>query len=253
MESTENNIRYYLVDYENVHQSGLNGIETLTENDRLVIFYTSNAETLTFAVYEKLVQCRAEIKLYKVQCGGKNALDFQLSTFLGYILGDNPDTDCHIISNDKGYEYIRSFWKEKNIKIKISADIAGNVQKLSPVDVPVPAVKTVTPAPVTKSAETDFDKAIKPLNLSKADKQKLLTIYNDAMQLENSNKKRQYVNNEIGKIFGSPNQKEYYAVIKSLIKDDSPAPISQPTETDFDKAVKPLYLSRYAVINPLIK
>lgn len=219
MESTENNIRYYLVDYENVHQSGLNGIEKLTENDRLVIFYTSNAETLTFSLYEKLVQCSAEIKLYKVQCGGKNALDFQLSTFLGYILGTDQNIDCHIISNDKGYEYIRNFWKEKNIKIKILADIAGNVQKLLPVAVPAPSVKTVTPAPVvSKPAETDFDRAVKPLNLSEADKQKLLDIYNLASSVKDISKRKVEINNQITKVFGSNNSKQFYAAVKPLIK-----------------------------------
>lgn len=202
-------IRYYLIDYENVHQAGLNGIEKLTENDNLVIFYTTNAETLTFSLYEKLVSCKADIQLYKVQCGGKSALDFQLSTFLGYVLGNNPDTDCHIISNDKGYEYVRSFWKEKNVKIKISSDIVGNVQKL------LPAV--VQPAPTAKT-ETDFDKAVKPLNLTKTDKLVLFDIYNKALKLNDINKIRQHINNQIGQTFGSQNQKKYYAAIKPLIK-----------------------------------
>lgn len=222
---TENNIteeiqhiRYYLIDYENVHQAGLDGIEKLTENDKLVIFYTTNAETLTFSVYEKLVQCKAEIQLYMVQCGGKNALDFQLATFLGYVLGNNPDIDCHIISNDKGYEYVRSFWKEKNIKIKISSDIAGNVQKPLPVAVSAPAVKTVTPAPVTKSAETDFDKAVKPLNLSKADKNALLKIYNESAKIKDIPKRKQQISNNITKLFGNSKTKKFYAVIKPLIK-----------------------------------
>ncbi|MBO5104493.1 MAG: hypothetical protein J6B74_05455 [Ruminococcus sp.] len=211
-------IRYYLIDYENVHQAGLNGIEKLTENDRLIIFYTTNAETLTFSLYEKLVSCKAEIQLYKVQCGGKNALDFQLATFLGYVLGNNPDTDCHIISNDKGYEYVRSFWKEKNVKIKISSDIVGNVQKLLPVVVPAPPIKAVSPAPKTEPIETDFDKAVKSLNLSKTDKLVLFDIYNKALQLNNSNKIRPQINNQIGKTFGSQNQKKYYSALKPLIK-----------------------------------
>ncbi|MDE6796794.1 MAG: hypothetical protein K2J36_02105, partial [Ruminococcus sp.] len=147
-------VKYYLIDYENVHYTGLTGIEKLTENDRLIIFYTANAETLTFSVYEKLIACKAEIQLHKVQCGGKNALDFQLATFLGYVLGNNPDTDCHIISNDKGYEYVINFWKEKNIEIKISPNIT---EALKP--------------------ETDFDKAVKPLNLSKEDKNRLYGIF----------------------------------------------------------------------------
>lgn len=220
---TENNIteeiqhvRYYLIDYENVHYSGLNGIEKLTGNDRLIIFYTENAETISFPVYEKLVSCKAEIQLYKVQCGDKNALDFQIATFIGYILGNNPDAECHIISNDKGYEYVRIFWKEKNIKI--SSDIVGNVQKLMPAVVPAPPVKTVPPAQVTKSSETDFDKAVKSLNLSKSDKQKLLDIYNGALSVKGLSKRKVEINNKITKVFGNSKVKKYYNAIKPLIE-----------------------------------
>lgn len=194
----ENTTRYYLIDYENVHQTGLNGIENLTENDRLVIFYTTNAETLTFSVYEKLMQCRAEIQLYKVQCGGKNALDFQLATFLGYILGNNPDTECHVISNDKGYEYVINFWKEKNIEIKISADIS---EALKP--------------------ETDFDKAVKSLNLSKEDKNRLYGIYCGSANFTDISQRKKNIHQTIVKHFGSDKAIQYYRAVKPLIKDDS--------------------------------
>ncbi len=202
-------MRYYFIDYENVHQSGLNGIEKLTENDKLIIFYTTNAETLTFSIYEKLILCKAEIQLYKVQCGGKNALDFQLATFLGYILGQNTDIDCHIISNDKGYEYVRSFWKEKNVKIKISSDIEGNILKLLP---------AVVSAPVVVKKETDFDKAVKPLNLSKSDKDALLKIFNDSSSVKDVSKRKQSISNTITQTFGNSKSSKYYQALKPLIK-----------------------------------
>lgn len=202
-------MRYYFIDYENVHQSGLNGIEKLTENDKLIIFYTTNAETLTFSLYEKLILCKAEIQLYKVQCGGKNALDFQLATFLGYILGQNTDIDCHIISNDKGYEYVRSFWKEKNVKIKISSDIEGNILKLLP---------AVVSAPVVVKKETDFDKAVKPLNLSKSDKDALLKIFNDSSSVKDISKRKQSISNTITQTFGNSKSSKYYQALKPLIK-----------------------------------
>ena len=201
-------MRYYFIDYENVHQSGLNGIEKLTENDKLIIFYTTNAETLTFSIYEKLILCKAEIQLYKVQCGGKNALDFQLATFLGYILGQNTDIDCHIISNDKGYEYVRSFWKEKNVKIKISSDIEGNILKLLPAVV----------SPVVVKKETDFDKAVKPLNLSKSDKDALLKIFNDSSSVKDISKRKQSISNTITQTFGNSKSSKYYQALKPLIK-----------------------------------
>lgn len=200
--------RYYLIDYENVHHSGLSGIEKLTENDKLIIFYTTNAESLTFSLYEKLIQCKAEIQLHKVQCGGKNALDFQLATFLGYILGQDSNIDCHIISNDKGYEYIRSFWKERNVKIKISSDINGNVLKLLPAVVSVPVVKK----------ETEFDKAVKSLNLSKSDKDALLEIFNDLANVKDISKRKQSISNTITQKFGNSKSSKYYQAIKPLIK-----------------------------------
>lgn len=200
--------RYYLIDYENVHHSGLSGIEKLTENDKLIIFYTTNAESLTFSLYEKLIQCKAEIQLHKVQCGGKNALDFQLATFLGYILGQDSNIDCHIISNDKGYEYIRSFWKERNIKIKISSDIEGNVLKLLPAVVSVPVAKK----------ETEFDKAVKSLNLSKSDKDALLEIFNDSANVKDISKRKQSISNTITQKFGNSKSSKYYQAIKPLIK-----------------------------------
>lgn len=200
--------RYYLIDYENVHHSSLSGIEKLTENDKLIIFYTTNAESLTFSLYEKLIQCKAEIQLHKVQCGGKNALDFQLATFLGYILGQDSNIDCHIISNDKGYEYIRSFWKERNVKIKISSDINGNVLKLLPAVVSVPVVKK----------ETEFDKAVKSLNLSKSDKDALLEIFNDSANVKDISKRKQSISNTITQKFGNSKSSKYYQAIKPLIK-----------------------------------
>lgn len=197
--------KYFFIDYENVHQSGLNGIEKLTENDKVIIFYTPTNETITFAMYKKMTRCNANIDLHRITIGGKDALDFQLCTFLGYVIGNSPETKCYIISDDKSYEYIVSFWKARNTEITISPNISKIIQQQ--VNVPAP--------------ESDFDKAVKPLNLSETAKQKLLAIYNSAMLFDDTNKIRQYINNEIGTVFGSQNQKEYYAAIKPLIKDET--------------------------------
>ena len=44
-------------------------------------------------------------------CTGKNALDFQLSTELGYQISRVPDKRFAIVSNDAGYDSIISYWK----------------------------------------------------------------------------------------------------------------------------------------------
>ena len=42
---------YYLVDYENVHKAGLNGIEELKSTDTVIIFYSANADSLSFELH----------------------------------------------------------------------------------------------------------------------------------------------------------------------------------------------------------
>ncbi len=218
--------RYYLIDYENVHYSGLNGLEKLTEISTVIIFYTQNAESIPIPFFQKFAECKAKIEFYRVECGEKNALDFQLSTFLGYILGEDKNADCHVISNDKGYEFVRNFLKTKNIKIEVSSDIAGNInnttsvpkQTVQPVK-SVQTVQTIKPIQVkpAENKETEFDIAIKPLNLSTDNKKKLLNIFN-LYKTGNVSKRKQNISNEIVKTFGSNKVKAYYGAIKKLIK-----------------------------------
>ena len=52
----------YMIDYENVSVSGLAGLEQLTVNDIVYIFYTENADRLTFDAHRKLLECSAQIR-----------------------------------------------------------------------------------------------------------------------------------------------------------------------------------------------
>lgn len=99
----------YLVDYENVNADGFNGIEALSKNDCVYVFYTTNAENLSFNVHKKLIESEAEIKYFSVTAG-KNALDFQLTMFAGYLIGKGTTQNIYIISNDKGFDADTSFY-----------------------------------------------------------------------------------------------------------------------------------------------
>ena len=47
---------------------------------------------------------------------GKQALDIQLASYLGYLIGTEPaDTEYYIISKDKGYRNVQSFWPDRRI------------------------------------------------------------------------------------------------------------------------------------------
>ena len=48
---------------------------------------------------------------------GKNGLDFQLVSYLGYLLKSAGKTEYIIISNDMGYDCVIHFWKEQGYKV----------------------------------------------------------------------------------------------------------------------------------------
>lgn len=121
---------YYLVDYENVKKDGLNGINKLTEEDVVCIFYSENADTLTFGLHRRLNESRANITFQKVEVGTKNALDFQLATFLGYAIAENKEQEYFIVTKDTGFNVLCSYWAKRKIKIMIVADVSGkNIKK----------------------------------------------------------------------------------------------------------------------------
>lgn len=113
-------MNYYLIDYENTGEAGLNGIDKLDENALVVIFYSVNNGRISFEMHQKLMGVKARIKYVKVALGAKNALDFQLSSYLGYLISQNRgDTFC-IISRDNGYNAVIRFWEGYGIKQQYS-------------------------------------------------------------------------------------------------------------------------------------
>lgn len=123
----------YLIDYENVYVDGLQGIENLTEQDSVYIFYTQNRCGLTFQLYEKLISCHAKIHLNEVSMSlkagepVKNALDMQLIMFAGYLIGKQEDSEIYIISKDKdfllGMEFYQNYIHNDNILLQIIPSI----------------------------------------------------------------------------------------------------------------------------------
>lgn len=108
-------MKIYLIDFENVKSKGLTGIDSLNEYDRVIIFYSENADTINFEMHQKVLVSKAEIEYFKVHVGGKNALDFQLSTLLGYLVSTNYYSHIFVISNDRSFDFLHDFWHGKYI------------------------------------------------------------------------------------------------------------------------------------------
>jgi hypothetical protein len=120
-------MKYYLVDYENTNVNGLNGITNLTDTDVVCIFYSENAQNISFGLHRRLNESKAKKIYQRVEVGTKNALDFQLSSYLGYIIKENSENqyDYYIVAKDDGYKALSLYWKRKKINVSIIEDISN--------------------------------------------------------------------------------------------------------------------------------
>lgn len=110
-------MRVFLIDFENMRSEGLRGIDNLSAEDTVVIFYSNNADTLSFAAHAMIMSSKANIVYYKIKRGGKNALDFQLITCLGYMLAKEPEAEYFVISKDTGYDFAIEFWADNFVGV----------------------------------------------------------------------------------------------------------------------------------------
>ena len=114
---------YYLIDFENVKSRGMEGVELLTEEDTVCIFYSDNADSMTFDLHRKLNETKANIIYHKVAVGTKNALDFQLATYLGYLICEQQREGIHpnyfIVTKDTGFTSLMVYWKAQGVPVRI--------------------------------------------------------------------------------------------------------------------------------------
>ncbi len=192
---------YYLVDYENVHKSGLNGIEELRRTDTVIIFYSENADSLSFELHHYLAQSKAVVKYIKVDTEGKNALDFQLSSYIGYLIGRNEHCKCYIVSNDKGYHNVRDFWKKRDAKIRM-----------------VSCIRSQTGSTGVK--KSNILETLQEISLNEEEKNLIAEIVKQQLKTgaPQLSRLKTNINNELIHHFGTEKTKTIYAAIKPLIK-----------------------------------
>lgn len=78
---------YYFVDFENVRINGVKNLVGIKNGDTVTIFFSDQCKNITLDVIEDLTRNGVQINCYKAKTGTKNALDFQLSSYLGCIIG----------------------------------------------------------------------------------------------------------------------------------------------------------------------
>ncbi len=116
----------FLIDFENVKSEGLNGILNLAKTDLVCVFWSLKEDKLKIETAEQLMRCQVPVHFYKADVGGKNALDHQLSSYLGYLIGQGTEANYYIVSNDKGYRFLADFWKR--MKVDAPIELAPSIK-----------------------------------------------------------------------------------------------------------------------------
>lgn len=135
---------YYLVDFENVHNEGVEHISSLSKDDHIHIFYTKNALNISLDI---ALAKNIDIIGHKVS-EGDESLDKHLLSYLGYMLGINKGKNCAyiIIAKDKGYDKIIEFWHQEGF---------ANISRQTCIPKPKTATQPKTKAPATTTATTN--------------------------------------------------------------------------------------------------
>ena len=122
-------IRYYLVDSENVNDNWLMLFDMAEETDEIIVFYTKKSPHMSYMSVIKLIE-NDQRKIKFEECfEGNNALDFQLISYMGYLMGSDAaaksnssesheDNEYIVMSNDTGYDPAIQFWKKKGFSVK---------------------------------------------------------------------------------------------------------------------------------------
>lgn len=200
-------MNYFLIDYENVNISGLEGVSNLTADDVVIVFYSNNANTLTFELHRKINESKAEFQFQKVDCTEKNALDFQLCSYLGFLIRDKLNEAgniYYIVSNDKGYKVLIDYWKKKSIEIKMVINVAkGEIIEQQP---------TISQSEVKVNVNDELKQKLKTVL-------KTETEISEAIQIINQCKTKCSTNNELNIKFKTYGNGVVYKAIKDVIKD----------------------------------
>lgn len=119
----------YMVDYENTGESGIAGIESLSNKDYVVIFFGAQQQKhIAFNCFEKIINSPAKVEIKTAKRISPQYIDTWLDSYLGYIIAKHSFKSIIIVSNDRGFISMQEFWFNQNISQQSSILIDSSEQ-----------------------------------------------------------------------------------------------------------------------------
>ncbi|MHC3434962.1 PIN domain-containing protein [Delftia lacustris] len=123
-----------LVDLENKHKVDLSPLD---ESFRAIIFVGANQNPPKAAKKPATAHRFSRVDFLKISGSGKNALDFHIAFELGRTFETAPDTQCFVLSGDKGFDPLLNHLNTNGMTCKRVESIAELVpSNVVPVVVP---------------------------------------------------------------------------------------------------------------------
>lgn len=198
-------------------------LKGVQEGDALVVFYSENSKSITLDILDRIVALKLKYSSFKVRVGTKNALDFQLVSYLGFLIGHGENTaKYHIVSEDKGFDAVADFWKKQGVSVDcISFREQAKTQKKTDADKEDNNKKQKKTAAETKPAK----KTSKVKSSDKASIKEIKNILSDedmpdeVLKIFNQYKTKVSINNGLVKKFkDSKKASDVYKKLKPLLK-----------------------------------
>ncbi|MFI3210720.1 MAG: PIN domain-containing protein [Peptostreptococcaceae bacterium] len=108
-------MRYFLVDSENIKNFNFIYDKNVNKYDTVVIFFSVNSKKIDLSYVKTLIDCNVNCIFEEVNVGTKNALDFQLVSYLSILCYENKELNYtyYVVSDDNGFEVACDFIKSK--------------------------------------------------------------------------------------------------------------------------------------------
>ena len=108
--------KIYLVDTENVGSTWKELLPAKANADQILLFFTDNSPYVSYNDLLIILQYPNQFEMIKCN-PGKNGLDFQLVSYLGYLLKTASKSHYIIVSNDCGFDAVVKFWKDRGMSV----------------------------------------------------------------------------------------------------------------------------------------
>ncbi|QDL54985.1 PIN domain-containing protein [Rhodoferax aquaticus] len=133
-----------LVDLENVQKIDLS---LLDESYRAIIFVGAKQNPPKAAKKQATAHRFERVDFQKIEGSGKNALDFHIAFQLGRTIETAPETECVVLSGDKGFDPLLAHLNKNGLvcrRVKSMADLVASLEPIGSIQANDPE-RTVCP------------------------------------------------------------------------------------------------------------